>query len=260
VFVTIGILVGLTIAVAALVLAPRLSEVRIVYDETPDRPVSFGCSMSWLAVRATDQTRVAEVLGLTPVEPSNWSNGIGTVYDDDLGTSRVYLTPPVDGWIFVVGLSLPQPLGPAFADKCTPMLLDLAAAFPEAQYYLTCPALEFYAWARVVGGKLIRAYAIGDMGLIWNKGRPTRQEREFGITLTQVGGGGKRKSGAAVSMLIYPTETHVVHLAGSWSIDPTMLSSYRPRSGTAAEGTVPGIGLICRPPARWLPERMRKAG
>ncbi|MGE0761178.1 MAG: hypothetical protein AB7O38_29460 [Pirellulaceae bacterium] len=259
--ITIAVLVVLTIAVAAFVLAPRLTEERIVYDVTPDRPASFGCSMSWLAIRTTDQTRLCEVLGLAPLERANWSNGIGTAYDDQLGGSRLYLTPPVDGWTFVVGLTLPQPLGPAFVDKCTPMLLDLAAAFPEAQYYLTFPTLDFYAWARVVDGKLVRAYAIGDEGLIWNKGRPTKDEREFGITLSQIKGVRKRKGDTALSMLIYPTETHVVHLAGRWSIDPSMLSRHEPRTseppGCSANA---GLGLICCPPARWLPERLRRTG
>ena len=49
-----------TIAIAALVLMPRLREERIVFDVAPDRPVPFGYKMAWLALRTRDTQRVVE--------------------------------------------------------------------------------------------------------------------------------------------------------------------------------------------------------
>ncbi len=246
---TIGVFIVVTIAIAAFVLAPRMFEPRIIFDDTPDAPAAFGYRMAWLAIKTTDASRVAEELGLEAVETSNWRTGIGTIYDEKLSQGRVYLSPPVNGWTFVVGLSLPQPLGRNFADKCTPMLLDLAGAFPEAQYYLCYPLMDCFAWARVTDGKLVRAFAIGDEGIIWNKGKTTRDERSIGLKFAEVRGVKNRKADVGEPMPVYPTEAHVMHLASCWSFDPTSLE------GTKA-GT--GVGYICVTPPSWRPARMRR--
>lgn len=250
-YLTIGVSIVVTIAIAAFVLAPRMFEPRIVFDHTPDPPAAFGYRMAWLAVRTTETARVADTLGLEPLETANWRTGIGAIYDEKLSQGRVYLTPPINGWTFVVGLSLPQPLGRNFADKCTPMLLDLAGAFPEAQYFLCYPPIEFFAWARVLDGKLVRAFAIGDEGIIWNKGRPTREERSIGLKVAEVRGVKNRKADVGEAMPVYPTEAHVMHLASCWSFDPTSLEGKKADTG---------IGYICAAPQAWRPVRMRRTG
>ena len=239
----------MTVVLAAFVLAPRLSEGRVLFDGTPDKPCAFGYKMAWLAIRTKDTGKVAQVLGLVPSERANWRTGIGTVYDDDLGEARLYLSPPVNGWTFVVGLSLPYPVSRIFVDKCTPMLLDLGAAFPEVQYYFSYPLLDFFAWARISNGKLVRAFAIGDEGIIWNKGKPTREEKSLGLKLFEVRGVRGRKGDAVGDLIVYPTESHVIHLAASWSVDPTILD--RAKANSAA-------GYICPAPLAWRPERLRK--
>jgi hypothetical protein len=251
VIITIGVFIVLTIATAAFVLAPRMFEPRLVFDAKPDPPAAFGYQMSWLAIRTNDTARVAEVLMLDLAEAANWRTGIGTVYDERVGQGRVYLTPPVNGWTFVVGLSLPQPLSRGFVDKCTPMLLDLAASFPEAQYYACFPSLDLFAWARVADGKLVRAFAMGDEGVLWNKGRPTREERGLGFKFGEVKGVKGRKSDVGPPMPVYPTEAQVMHLASCWSLDPTSLT------GTRSD---PGLGYVCAVPGQWRPERLRRTG
>lgn len=250
---TIAISIILTIAIAALVLAPRMFEPRVVFDTRPDPPAAFGFRMAWLAIRSNDMAEVAAVLGLDAVESANWRTGIGTVYDEQLGQGRIYLTPPVNGWTFVVGQALPQPLGRGFADKCTPLLLDLAGHFPDAQYFACYPALDYFAWARVLDGKLVRAFAIGDEGIIWNKGRASREERGLGLKMAEVKGVKSRKADVGPPMPIYPTEAQLMHLASCWSLDPTTLT------GTKAD-LEPGIGYVCVAPAGWKPERLRRTG
>ncbi len=56
IFVT-SILVLATIAVAALVIVPRLSPGRVVFSLVPDRPYPFGYKMAWLAIRSDDTAR-----------------------------------------------------------------------------------------------------------------------------------------------------------------------------------------------------------
>ena len=78
------------------------------------------------------------------------------------------------GWTFVVGLPLPHPVGRGFVDKCTPMLVDLGGRFEEVQYFFSYPPIDYYAWARVKDGRLVRAFAVSDEGIVWNKGRATQ--------------------------------------------------------------------------------------
>ena len=131
---TIAIMVALTIAIAAKVLAPRLADGRIIFQRNPDAPHSFGRRMAWLAIRSRDTEAVAEALGLGDWVPCNWSSGIGTVYDNELGNDRIFVAPPVNGWTFVIGLALPYPMGRAFTDKCTPLLMQLGREFvPQAE-------------------------------------------------------------------------------------------------------------------------------
>ena len=249
----IAVMILATVA-AAFVLGSGLADGRVLFDRRPDRPVAFGYRTSWLAIKTRDVRGVLDALGLGVVQRANWNTGIGTIYDPALGETHLYLTPPVNGWTFLVGAGLPQPLGPGFADKCTPVLLTLAAKFPEVQYFSSCPALDFYAWARVKNGRLVRAFAISDAGVIWDVGKPTTEERSLGLKLFQPKGGRRKKDagkGAASEMITYPSEAQVMHLASCWSLDPTTLA------GAKADVA---LGVICGVPAAWRAERLKKVG
>jgi len=244
-------LIAATVGAAAFLLAPRMPREQVVYATEPDRPKAFGYRMAWLAIRTRDTDRVIERLGLTETFASNWNNGIGTIYAEDADDRMVFVSPPVNGWTFVAGLALPQPLGKSFADKTTPLLLELGRQFIEVQYYLAYPDLDAFAWARVVDGKLVRAYAINDVGVVWNKGKPSKDEKMLGIKLYEVRGVKKTENDAAGELLLYPTEQHIMKLAGKWSLDPAELE------GLVA---VPGLGTLGTPPLHWRPERLRRAG
>jgi hypothetical protein len=249
VYVTIAIMIVMTVAVAAFLLAPRLGHRGVIYDQIPDRPHPFGLGMAWLAVRTRDSSRLISALGLTEISTSNWDTGIGSAYGG-AERSRIFVSPPVNDWTFVVGLELPQPLGRGFVDKTTPLLLDLGHEFTEVQYFLTYPALDLFAWARVLDGKLVRAFAIGDEGILWNKGKPDREERSLGLKLFELRGVRGRRGDAGSEILLYPTEDHVLQLAAKWSIDPTKIDCIP---------TEPAVGWVAAPPQRWRSERLRRA-
>ena len=207
--------------------------------------------MAWLAVRTRDTGAVIDILGLTEPRVANWKSGLGTVYDEDLGEQHVFVSPPVNGWTFVVGMPLPAPMGRRFVDKSVPLLLELGARFVEVQYFCSYPVLDFFAWARVIEGKMVRAFAINDEGaVIWNKGRPTKEEKAMGLKLFEVRGVRGRKGDAGGEILLYPTELHMMHLAGKWSLDPTKLGKIK------AE---PANGVIGVAPAAWRNVRIAKA-
>jgi len=249
VVITLAILLSITVAIAGCVLAPRITERRVIFDTTPDRPAPFGLKMAWLAIRTKDTGRVIRALGLVDPRPCNWNSGIGSIYDDHLGENHIFVSPPVNDWTFVVGLALPYPVGQRFVDKCTPMLLELGRQFIEVQYFFSYPLIDFFAWARVRDGKLVRAFAISEEGTIWNKGKTTPEERGLGLKLFELRGVRERTGDAGGELILYPTEEHVMRLASRWSLDPTRIE---------AAPAPTSLGYICLAPAKWRPERLRQ--
>lgn len=248
----IVIMVTLTVAVAARLLAPRLAGDRVLFEQSPDHPHPFGYRMAWLAVRSRDTQAVADALGLAAPEPCNWRSGIGTVYDNHLGNDHIFVSPPVNGWTFVVGLALPFPAGRTFTDKAIPMLRHLGHRFVEVQYFFAYPPIDCFAWVRVLDGRVVRAFAITDTGIMWNRGRITREERGLGLKLFDFRGVRGRKGDAGGEIVFYPTEKHVLSLAKRWSLDPSSLEG--------VECPAPALGLIALAPASWKPERTSKTG
>jgi hypothetical protein len=241
-------MIALTVA-AAFWLARRTTDERVVLDAVPDHPCAFGCSMAWLAIRNADPEEVIEVLRLIEPTPCNWNSGIGAVYDDRLCATHVFVSPAVHGWTFVAGLPLPHPVGRGFVDKCTPLLVDLGGRFAEVQYFFSYPPIDVYAWARVRDGRLVRAFAVTDEGIAWNKGRTSKEERGLGLKLFELRGVQGRKGDAGGELILHPTEAHVMRLAHLWSIDPTTLHT------VSAEA---GLGWIALAPSGWRAERVRK--
>lgn len=241
-------MIALTVA-GAYWLARGAAEQRIIFADIPDAPCAFGCEMAWLAIRSREPEAVIEALRLREAAPCNWNSGIGSIYDDRVGATHVFVTPPVRGWVFVVGLSLPHPVGRGFIDKCTPLLVDLGGRFPEAQYFFSYPPIDYYAWARVRDGRLVRAFAVSDEGIVWNKGRTSKEERGLGLKLFELRGVRGRKGDAGGELILHPTEDHVMRLAHRWSIDPTTLD---------AEQVPEALGYIALAPQAWRSERQRK--
>jgi hypothetical protein len=250
VIVAVIFLTMLTVAIAAIRLAPQMAEGRIVFDVEPDQPHAFGYKMAWLAIRTRDTGAVIESLGLKQVEAANWSSGLGTVYDQALGEMHVFVSPPVNGWTLVVSPSLPSPISRRFVDKNVPLLLALANRFVEIQYFASFSDIDFYAWARVIEGRMVRAFAINDEGIVWNKGKPTKEERAMGLKLFEVRGVKGRRGEAGDEIVLYPTETHMMQLAMKWSLDPTRLDP---------AAAAPALGAIAVAPADWRPERLVRA-
>ncbi len=245
--VAIAILIVSTIAIAALLL-PRLLERKIVFDTNSDAPCAFGPDMAWLAIKTDQPLEVAQLLGLEQPTPSNWNCGIGTVYHGTLSNGRVFVSPPHDGWVFVVGAALPLPQGPGFVDKYTALHHGLAERYSDVQAFAAFPELDLFAWARITGGKFIRSLAVSDTGVIISRGKPTREERALGLKLYELRGVKGRKGDAGGELLMHPTLEHVMRLAGGWSLNPTVLSG----------GSSNGHGYVGFAPSQWRSERMRK--
>ena len=246
---TVIILVVLTLAFAATILAPRLIPQRLKLDIAPDAPLPFGTEMSWLAVRTGDAQALAAVLQLTELRAANWNSGIGAIYDDALADSYVFISPPIGGWTLVGGVAVPLPAGGSFVDKTTPLLRRLSQSFSAAQYFACFPTIDYFAWARFERGRRIRAFAVGDSGIVWNSGKPTPGERKLGLSFIELRGIKGRRGDIGGELDLYPTEQHVLSVARSWSVDPMAAQS---------NDAGPAVGFIARAPQTWRAERVRK--
>ena len=245
-------LIALTVGLIAFVILPRLSDRSVAFAGEPDAPKAFGADMAWMAIRSEDTAAVVSALGIAieGASVANWNSGIGTIYDVSLCDNYVFVSPPVKGWTFVAGVALPLPASRAFVDKLTPLLSTLGTEFRDVQYFASYPVIDLFAWARLEKGRMVRAFAIGDEGVIWDRGKPTREERALGLKLFELRGIRGRKGDTGEKIILHPTEEHVLRLATSWSLDPTRL------------GAMPeplGAGVVAVAPRAFKPERIRKA-
>jgi hypothetical protein len=249
VLLTVVALVILTTVVAATIVVPRLVPHHIRFADRPDRPRAFGCDMAWLAIRSDDTVAVANALGLSRLRAANWDSGVGAIYDSEISNGLVFIAPPIKGWTLVAAEALPIPAGESFIDKMTPLLRHLAIEFPAVQYFASFPIIDFYAWARFEKGRRVRAFAVGDGGVVWNAGKPSPEERQLGLSFIEIRGISERHGDLGGELQLYPTEEHVLAVAGSWSVNPMAIEALRIPSSA---------GWIADVPRAWRPERIRK--
>ncbi|MDG6102938.1 hypothetical protein Daura_40495 [Dactylosporangium aurantiacum] len=144
--------------------------------------------MAWLAVRDRDP---APALGLTELGETDWRSGVDLAYFTD---DRVIVTPPVDGWVLVLGMALM---------KDRPDVTGLSAALAtEVQFFSSHRGLQVYRWQRARDGDLLRSFAAAD-GEIDELGERSDLERSFGE-------------------LVDDGDVHRV--AAQWSVDPGTLN------------------------------------
>jgi hypothetical protein len=193
---------------------------------TPDAPQGFGPRLVWFAVRSGNPEAVARALSLHDVAPSTWADGLKGAYG-----GRVFVTPPIDGWVLAASTRFPDPGDKKHPDNATPALVSLSRTLGEVQYFATYEVFDLQAWARYVNGAPVRkvAYLGADSLALWAEGEPTPEERKLGLVFT------KENMAKDPS----PSTDNVFAVAGAWSVDPTKLQT---------RGLPPSLGMIGTPP------------
>lgn len=226
------------------------------FDQTPDKPEPFGFKVSWFAVKAVDPASVLDALEFREVTPANWASGLAAAYGDAQITDRwVFVSPPISGWVLVVGGRLPYPTAETHHDigrRFDVLFSRLMKRFDDVQFFGSYRVVGFVAWARALNGKPVRSFAFADE-VMANFGEQTSEEMKLGfadlsglspsdawdkifrIAEEQHGqqdelvasGLSRREALARVRQngRAIPDETDVVELAALWSIDPTKLST-----------------------------------
>ena len=193
-------------------------------------PEPFGWRNSWIAVRSIDTELLVPELELVRVRSCDWEEGLRQA-----GDKGIFICPPVSGWTLVVGLGLPD----ASSDDTLSLIVRLSETHQSAQYFGNHRVVDYYAWARAEGGRLVRAYAfIGDQArLPWDRGELTPEERELGLIFDDPLTGAVNPDNPNETTLEamqrmknnrprFPKEHHVFAIARKWSIDPTQIEEY----------------------------------
>ena len=187
----------------------------------PIRALLFERPGRWLAVKSASSKTVQTALGLSDAAPCSWDEGLIEARDE-----KLFISPPVDGWVLVVGSSLPDPAEDP--DKCFHFLRRISIELGHVQYFGANHVVNHHAWAIVDSGDVFRAYAWADE-VLWNQGVVTAAERELKLMCLAYGAVSERG-----------TEGHarncerLTRLASEWSVDPAAVAE------EVAEGE-PGI-------------------
>jgi hypothetical protein len=240
------------------------------FDQTPDKPQPFGFKIIWIALKTSDPLAVIDALELEAAKPANWDSGLPAAYKTE---SRVFVSPPLSGWILVVGNSLPYPTNQSHDDngrKFDAMFARLMKQFDDVQLYGSHRAVDFVTWARALNGKPVRIFSwTGSEGVVLqNVGEQTPDEARLGIAnltgLSPAEAGdeifrlageqdAEKEALVATGLLLrealkrvretsgsaFPDETDVINLAGLWSIDPSRLAEHDHSPGLGFVGRLP---------------------
>ncbi len=189
-------------------------------DTINDKPIDFGYKTVWIAVKTGNKQRVAEILGLQNIQPSNWKSGIETAYDDG-----VYITPQIGQWTLAVGVKLAHNNDLENINKLEKIINQLSTEFGEAQSFGTHRVTEYHHWMKSINGKISRVYSyIGERGEnIKVFGELTKPE--MGLNLfNSLSEEAKSESYWDREDLVYADEELVMKIAESWSVNPTRLT------------------------------------
>ena len=174
----------------------------------------FAAPPRWLAVRSLHPHTVEIALGLHHVRPCSWTDALATPSEP-----RLFISPPVDGWIVVMGSDLPDPADDI--DECFKFLVGLSHKLGEVQFFSRNRAVSHHGWARLSQGEVLRAYIwAGDT--LWNQGEMTDVERGLRMRCRSYAENTEVFGFAEREMAAHNTE-RVVRIAAAWSLDPTTL-------------------------------------
>jgi hypothetical protein len=163
----------------------------------------------WLAVKSRNLLAVQSALGLHNPKPCSWLEGLA-------GEEKLFIAPPVKGWVLVIGSGLPDPSDDV--DACFRFLQELSRKLGHVQFFSASRILLHHAWVQADGGRVLRAYAWAGKTL-WQQGRCTAAERELELKCFDYTEAVERAPYGQPDSLVANVDK-VPLLAARWSLDP----------------------------------------
>lgn len=191
-------------------------------------PTIFDWPCRWLVIKGSNLPAAQQALGLHNPRPCSWTEGLARAQE-----LQLFISPPVGGWMLVMGSALPEPADDV--DKLFRYVVDLSRKLGTVQFFNVNRLVNHHAWVIADGGRIIRAYAWAGETL-WIQGRVTAAETGLGIKC--YGYGERPESGNVPAREPAATNAEkVLLLAARWSIDPTAIDemTLSQRLGIAGE-------------------------
>ncbi len=202
---------------------------RLLESATEDftAPFLFERPSRWLAVKCSNLQKVQAALHLHNPTPCPLSEGFGR-----LAERKLFISPPVKGWILVVGNSLPD--AGDDVDKLYHFLMAVADQLGSVQYFATNRAVGHHTWVRIENNRVYRAYSWAGETL-WNQGDVTAAERELELKCYNYGDTPLPFPFTARESTSANTEK-VIQLAARWSVDPLAVNNHGVRAALGISG------------------------
>jgi len=170
-----------------------------------------GC---WLAIKGNTLFSVQSALGLHNPKPCSWIQGLA-------GDEKLFIAPPVKGWILVFGSGLPDPSDDV--DACYRFVVDLSRKLGHVQFFSLSRVLHYHAWVKAETGKVLRAYVWAGQTL-WQQGRQTQAENDLNLKCYGYTETVERTSFGSPDPISANVDK-VPQLAARWSLDPAHIDS-----------------------------------
>jgi len=167
----------------------------------------------WLAVKSRNPRALQSALAMHHVKPCSWMQGLA-------GEAKLFIAPPVKGWLLVFGSGLPEPQEDV--DACYRFVAELSRRVGQVQLFSASRILHYHAWVRAENGRIIRAYAWAGRPL-WVQGRPTLAEKELAMVCLNYTDTPEETSGFGLPDRIVANVDKVPLLAARWSLDPAAI-------------------------------------
>jgi hypothetical protein len=166
----------------------------------------------WLAVKSRSLLKVQSALGLHNVKPCSLAEGMA-------GGEKLFISPPINGWILVMGAGLPEPSDDV--DVCFRFVMNLSRKLGEVQLFNSSRVVQDHAWVFADRGQVVRAYAWAGK-TIWKQGLRTSAEKELDLRCFDYTEASERNFFSDSDVIAANVEK--VHLlAARWSLDPACI-------------------------------------
>ena len=199
----------------------------ILRPERKFHPPIFSTPNRWLAIKCGNPFVVQAALGLHKPTPCSWEEGLSATHEQ-----KLFISPPIAGWILVMGSSLPEPADDV--DKCFRFIHGLSRKLGHVQFFSVNRAVNHHAWVQADHGHIVRGYAWAGKTL-WNQGQMTHAEVQLRLKCF-----GYTESSEPVHYAqVDPTAVNserVALLAARWSVDPAAIDVRRLRASQGIAG------------------------
>jgi hypothetical protein len=193
----------------------HISKIRQAPSSAYQEPVCpFRWPGAWLAVKSRNPLAVQSALGLHNPKPCSLIQGLA-------GEEKLFISPPVKGWILVIGSGLPDPSEDV--DVCFRFLQDLSRKLGKVQFFSASRVLHYHAWVKADGGRIHRAYAWAGKTL-WIQGPASAAEKELQLKCFGYLESAEPAVFGQLDAASFNADK-VPLLAARWSIDPGRIDS-----------------------------------